>query len=1017
MGVRRFDAGVSGDIASGKDKSRATERRDKRGPRRNTWRRQHRIRKVFRLLCQNRLLPESDDSGDSRNTLIQQLDSLIRSERGLEQPSDRIADHLLPYLLRRDALHKELPLHHLGRAIYHLAHRRGYRSNLKADASDKDTGVVKSGIVELEKEMGTRTLGEYFSTLDPEETRIRARWTSRSMYQTEFDKIWTAQSLYHECLTEGLRKQLFAAIFDQRPLKSQKRLVGMCSLEPTQRRAPLACVEVQEYRLLQKVNDLEVIQPDGEIRKLTGDERHKLLDVLEVTKDVTFGKIRQLFGMKKSKEYGRPFTFNFESGGEKTLIGNRTSAKLTEALGDKWRTLDDKRQRLLVNEILSFQSPSALAKRLQKAWGFSEEESANVASQVLEPGYGRLSRKAIDKLLPLLRTGEQFETAKKSIYGDSGLKSAPCEKLPPCCDFNSELNNPAVIRALSELRKVVNAIIKKYGKPKIVRIELARDLKHGRKVREKITASRDQNENLRKNAYRKILEKMGGEHFATPQNILKVRLADECDWHCPYTNKGFGMRELIGDAPQFDIEHIIPFSRSLDNSYVNKTLCYHEENRNRKKSKTPYEAYGQTEQYDDILQRVRFFSGTAKEHKLALFKMQKVATGEEFCSRHLNDTRYIARLAGDYLGLLFGGQIDSEGKRRIQVSPGRVTAYLRQRWQLNSLIGHSDKKDRDDHRHHAIDALVVALTTPGSVRMLSTAAEEVEQYGGKLFAAVDLPWEGFLGEARSAVGQIIVSSRVNRKLNGPLHKDTILSKPIATDGGDGARQAVHHVRKALDQMSPPESRNIADPTIRQLVQEKLKHVGGVPKKVFSEESNLPHLETGDGRIVIVRNARIKKADKPMVVGKKSRSRYVNPGSNHHVEIVAKLDSDGNQIRWDGLVVSRFEAMNRYSVLKNDPSSESVVKTTHLPEGQFMFSLSTGEHVEMVDAEGKFQLYRVTVISAGQLEFVFHSDARSDSKRKEIGREARIRKSPESMRKSRARKVTVNPLGVILPAHD
>ena len=136
---------------------------------------------------------------------------------------------------------------------------------------------------------------------------------------------------------------------------------------------------------------------------------------------------------------------------------------------------------------------------------------------------------------------------------------------------------------------------------------------------------------------------------------------------------------------------------------------------------------------------------------------------------------------------------------------GGATAYLRQRWNLNAVLGHQDKKERADHRHHAINALVVALTGPREVQLLSRAAQQAESlYDDRLFVPVDPPWAGFLDEAFRAVDRINVSSRVCRKLNGQLHKATIFSKPIASihenDNNlqldkNGQTDRVHHVRK------------------------------------------------------------------------------------------------------------------------------------------------------------------------------------------------------------------------------
>jgi len=553
MGVRRFEAGVLGDIEEGKDESRATARREARGPRRLNWRRQHRLRKVFRLLQTAHLLPPTeDDSHDERHRLLAQLDRDLRAR--LPDCEAYSVHHVFPYLLRARALDHELSRHELGRALYHLAQRRGFQSNLKAAEKDEDIGVVKKGITDLEnsmKEAGSRTLGEYFASLDPEQYRIRSRWTARSMYQDEFEKIWAAQAEYHPDLTGEHKQQLYDAIFDQRPLKSQKGLIGMCDLEPYKRRAPAACLEFQEFRILQRVNDLEVVQPDGECRPLTAEERGKVLVELAEKGEVTFGRIRTLLKMRKSREYGRGYTFNLEEGGEKRLVGNRTAAKLVAILGDRWRELPPEKRRDLVNDILSFESEGPMVTRLTNGWGLDGASARAVAETRFEPGYASLSRKAMSRVLPLMREGIAFATARKQVYGEVRQERDPLDLLPPKheCAVLRNLRNPAVERALSELRKLINALVRKYGKPAGIHVELGRDLKHARKRRKQMADQNRENEKARDEARRRILREMhDDERYCTRSNVLKIRLAEECNWECPYTGRTISMQGLVGQG-------------------------------------------------------------------------------------------------------------------------------------------------------------------------------------------------------------------------------------------------------------------------------------------------------------------------------------------------------------------------------------------------------------------------------------------------------------------------------------
>ncbi len=527
-GVRRFEAGVEGDITRGRDESKSQQRREARGPRRNTWRRQWRVRKVFRILQQADLLPPSEsDDHDSRHQLMLTLDKQLVQDLNLI--TNHTSAHVVPYTLRARALDQPLPPYALGRALYHLAQRRGFLSNLKTGRGEdeKESGKVKTGISELAKAIDqaeARTLGEYFAGLDPEEQRIRQRWTARQMYRDEFEAIWLAQAAHHPQLTDQLSETLNAAIFDQRPLKSQKGLVGHCDLEPYKRRAPTACLPYQHFRVLQRVNDLKVLCPDGELRSLTSDERAGLRQELSAKGDISWAAVKKLLGMKKSKTYGRHFEFNFEEDGEKKMLGNRTASKFSAALGNEWQALDEAAQTALVDSVLTFEDEQPLVEHLEHHWKLSGEQAQAIAELSLEAGYGNISRRAINKLRPLMEAGTPFSTARKEVYPESFESNEPVEYLPPFLEVVPNVRNPTLTRVMAELRKVVNALIKQHGKPTLVRIELARDLKRSRKDRKQLTEQRDQNTKSREKAQKKILEKMGAK-LASPHNILKLRLA------------------------------------------------------------------------------------------------------------------------------------------------------------------------------------------------------------------------------------------------------------------------------------------------------------------------------------------------------------------------------------------------------------------------------------------------------------------------------------------------------------
>ena len=143
--------------------------------------------------------------------------------------------------------------------------------------------------------------------------------------------------------------------------------------------------------------------------------------------------------------------------------------------------------------------------------------------------------------------------------------------------------------------------------------------------------------------------------------------------------------------------------------------------------------------------------------------------------------------------------------------------------------------------------------------------------------------------------------------HGALHQETLYSKPYKLSDGNGKTVECRHVRKPLQNMSADEVENIVDDTVRKLVQARLAQIGGEPKKVFADPANHPYLTAGDGRCIFIDKARIRKAVAVIPLGKSASPRYAAPGSNHHVEIYAVLDEQGNEKKWEARTVTLMEA--------------------------------------------------------------------------------------------------------------
>lgn len=1012
-GVRCFDAGVEGDIGKGREESRNAKRRQARQTRRQTWRRQRRQAHLFRALQKAGLLPHTDSV--TPQSIHDCLLGIDRTLRAVLTADDHIGQQVFLYRLRARAASERIEPHELGRAIYHLAQRRGFLSNRKAAAKEgEEAGQVRTGIATLEQaicDAKALTLGAYFALLDPDDERIRSRWTSRKMYEDEFDAIWRQQARHHPLLTSDLEREVRGAIFRQRPLKSQSDKIGRCELEPTCKRAPIALLSSQRFRLLQTVNHLRVLAPGAPSRALSPDERGRLIDLLEVEGDLTLAKAKRKLSLSGKAR------FSLEEGGETKLVGNRTNAKLRGIFGEPWNSLPASEKDRVVNDVITFDKPEALRKRGVRRWGLDADAAQRLADLTLEEGYLGHSTRAVMKLLPALEEGLAYQTVRQREYPGAFASGEPADRLPPVLSEKGlpELRNPAVARAISELRKIVNALIKEFGKPDLVRIELARDLKKARKHRQDASKRMRVRELERSRAVDRLLREA---RIPQPKrsDIEKVLLAEECGWRCPYTGISFSMRDLVGDSPRVDVDHILPFSRSLDDSFFNKTLCLHEENRNVKKNRAPFEAYGATPRWPEILQRVEAFKGPAAEEKLRRFKVEDLGPEltEDFVARQLNDTRYASTLAASYLGRLYGGLADANGRLRVQVSKGGATALLRNAWGLHSVLGDGGTKNRDDHRHHAVDAIVIALTGPAEVHALARASSQAWERGSRrTIAAIEPPWEGFLSNVHDAIDRITVSHRPRHRLSGALHEETLYSREFRRAGKAGRPEAVRHQRKPIDALSRADVDKIVDPRIREVVQRALAECGtDDPAKAFKERSAHPTFTAASGRAIPVHRVRVEVSKAVVSIGRGERARYVAPGSNHHMAIVAVAGADGTDQRWEGHVVTRLEAMERHR------TGRPVVQREWGEGRTFVCSIASGDTVQITLPGEKPDYFVVGAVSGGRLELTRSRDARPVSEIKKSGvKGGRLLKAVDSLRALGLLKVGVSPIGVLNRAND
>lgn len=882
MGVRIFTDGR--DPQSGA--SLAQERRGPRGARRRRDRYLDRRADLLKALIHHGLMPA--DPGSRK-----QLEALD------------------PWRLRSEGLDRALSLHEVGRVVFHLNQRRGFKSNRRADRSRdekeaKDAQDMKAAAKKLDAAIGpghdnARTLGEYlykkyrashdgndWKPLTPAKAdAVRARPTTvkgrntyefyplRSMIEAEFDVLWSTQSDHHRELTAEAHDEIRDIVFYQRPLRPVDP--GPCMLDAEEdldkrdRRAPLALPIQQDFRILQELANLEFFHKTNPSvrRRLTLAERDALFAALKRSEKVTFKRIRILLKIDDI------WSFNLESEKRDHLKGDAVAVRLGKegAFGKRWLDgLGDVERQNIVLKLLDEEDPGELSRIGTEIWNLTPGEAETVADTPLPAGYGSLGLKALSRIVPILREradkdggpiryAEAVTAAdykRHSDFRDGELLdelpyygevvrryTAPVrsESAPAWEREFGRLANPTVHIGLNQLRKLVNAVAEKYGPPEEIVVELARDLKRTQEQREAI--QKQQGENQKKNDLRReLLDDMQKSQpgWKPPRDaMLRLRLWEELDASnvasrcCLYTGKPISRRMLFSD--EVEVEHILPFTLSLDDSPANLTVSLRAANRV-KENRTPFDAFGHSPvgyDWDAIMLRVsalprnkqwRFRQDAielvrdriARENarlegtlpKDALDDIEK--TGG-FLARQLVDTAYLARVTRQYLWKI----CDPD---KTWVIPGQMTALLRRKWGLNGLLGDHNKKNRADHRHHAIDAYVVGLTDRSMLQGIQAAHGTNRE---RIIDDMPDPWDGYREELKAALDRIVVSHRpdhgIDPKANGAshvstsgrLHEETAygLVREPEREGGNVV------ARKPLASLSEGDIDRIRDPLLRE----------------------------------------------------------------------------------------------------------------------------------------------------------------------------------------------------------
>jgi CRISPR-associated endonuclease Csn1 len=764
------------------------------------------------------------------------------------------------------------------------------KKNLLRDGDDDKQGYGE--LDRLIKNGTARSVGEYLASLNPHEVRIRSRYALRTHYEEEFEKICDAQRAFHAELDAPVPEKLLAElcsrkqqaawkkkekqslrafiksylIFFQRPLKSQKHTVDNCSLEPKSRRAPLSSLTFQTFRIWDKLATIELLKPER--RFLTPDEKARAAHLLERAKEMELGKLldkisltfqgennaqsESLFNDAPKPIDAKTVVCNYDL--DKKLKGNDTAVQLMtmfretsgkatkkeqEAIEAKWNALSEAEKEQRWKIIYDATDNDLLKQYGKQKWTLTDAGAEALTKIQFKQGYGSLSGRAMKKLIPLLKQGLNYpEACAAAGYHHSDKR--PTQLLNKL-DKAPNLRNPIVQQGLFELRRLVNALIKTYGKPDAIHIEFARELKMPKQKREDLTKENEARRKANERAADEI-RKLGYPN-PTGDDIRKYNLWRECNGVCPYTGKQISA-EMLFRNDAIDIEHILPYSRTQDDSFNNLTLCFADFNRDKKKNLSPFEmkdlAVISEAEYEQMLDRVETFGNRAK---LRRFTQQEIKT-DDFVSRQLNDTAYLAREAKAYLETVCP---------KIVVSNGQATAKLRKLWGLNSLL-HPLKekkrneasreelealaeKNRSDNRHHALDAAVIAATTTRFVQMLSSYSKYKRDATADKFP---LPFTAFREQLKDELDDLLVSRYQKDRVQGALHEDTFYGAVREQDGShrEDGKYKIYTIRKPVSALTGSMIEEIADKEIRLAFESLIDRLkaNGV---AFKESAKLP----------------------------------------------------------------------------------------------------------------------------------------------------------------------------------
>lgn len=725
--------------------------------------------------------------------------------------------------LRVDALTRKLTDRELARILYSFASHRGYIDHGKGDKDDIEDGKVKKALSANRKildEGGYETYAQYLAT-QPRSRNKKDDYTFSIDIATvahEVSRIFAHQrEMGNTKATVSLEQSYLAALcwLTDTTKKDKKTYdkVGYCTyLGKPEKRGASSALSYELVRAYQTLANVKIEHRGADATRISPKTRNEIVaDLFKVTgkpKPLKWSQLRKRLHMAETD----------------TFAGRLKSDEATDCITlPAWTALCvglyDKAPKLLedmheepdfadkVCSCLTFaSSESSLRGALsQISADFSPVEVAALldlpyTSKVFS-GYGTSSLKALHMLrgafesedVATLYKAEKATGLYEARAALAANRNASADGLlSPYVEFDPTCTNPVVLRATARLRRMVNSIIKHYGMPDAIRVELARELKHSAHEKRLINASKNKNEKINAKARQDLIDyyHLPSDAHIKTGDFRKVKLYNEQGGKDPYTGESIDFARMLAQSDYTEIDHILPISRSCDDSQSNKVLVLTKSNRD-KSNRTPYEWMTSGEStapdFAEFSARMQLWAENCELKRLASSKLKKLLNKDfadktqDFIARQLNDTRYMSRAVAKWLdGCL---PFPDDGHRHVFAVSGGATAMLRRAWDI-AILDEEGKKDRDDDRHHAIDAALIAACTPSIVMKVAKANEMRQSDAERESLFLDsMPFPDFKQKVEAWTPCIVPTLYLPRNATGSLFNDSFYSYRGTDDRG------------------------------------------------------------------------------------------------------------------------------------------------------------------------------------------------------------------------------------------